>query len=82
VRPLVESGDREYTLTAVDAREGVTLVVDGQIRTPFRQGERVIVRRAPVTFQLARLPGHSYYTALHRKLGWAGQPRYRRMGKS
>jgi NAD+ kinase len=82
VRPLVESGDREYALTAVDAREGVTLLVDGQIRVPFRQGERVVVRRAPVTFQLARLPGHSYYAALHRKLGWAGQPRYRRMEKS
>jgi NAD+ kinase len=31
-----------------------------------------------VTFRLARLPGHSYYRTLNRKLGWSGQPNYRR----
>ncbi len=61
-----------------EAREGVTLVVDGQIKTPFQSGDRAVIRKAPVAFQLARLPGHSYYKSLHRKLGWGGQARYQR----
>jgi NAD+ kinase len=78
-RPLVEHADRVYSLTAPHALPGVTLVIDGQIRTPFSPGDRAVVKRAPVTFQLARLPGHSYYAALHRKLGWSGQPHYQRL---
>jgi NAD+ kinase len=81
-RPLVERADRTYTLTAPHARSGVTLVIDGQIKTPFHKGDSIVIRQAPVTFQLVRLPGHSYYNALHRKLGWSGQPRYQRMASS
>ena len=55
---------------------GHTLVIDGQIKTPFQAGDSVTIRRAEVEFQLARIPGHSFYGTLHRKLGWAGQPRY------
>lgn len=77
VRPLVDSADRVYRLTLTRAAPGVTLVIDGQTKTPFREGDAVAIRRAKVTFQLARIPGHNYYLTLHRKLGWAGQPRYR-----
>jgi NAD+ kinase len=75
-RPLVEHADREYMLAAPRAPQGVMLVVDGQVRTPFGPHDRAVIRRAPFTFQRIRLPGHSYYQALHRKLGWGGQPRY------
>jgi len=75
-RPLVESADVTFTLAVPAAPEGVTLVVDGQIREPIRPDDRVTIRRADVTFQLARVPDHSYYGTLHRKLGWGGQPRY------
>lgn len=78
VRPIVEHADRVYELSMPEAREGVTLVIDGQTKTPFESGDRVTIRKASVSFQLARLPGHSYYTALHRKLGWGGQARYQR----
>ncbi|MBX3441885.1 MAG: NAD(+)/NADH kinase [Planctomyces sp.] len=78
-RPLVEHADRVYELRAPHANEGVMLVIDGQIRTPVSRGDRIVIRRAPVMFQLVRLPGHSYYAALHRKLGWGGQPRYQRL---
>lgn len=76
VRPLVDSADCTYRLTVPNAPEGVTLVVDGQFRIPFGPEDSLTVRRARVAFQLARIPGHSYYGTLHRKLGWAGQPRY------
>jgi NAD+ kinase len=78
IRPIVEHSGRTYELSMPEAREGVTLVVDGQIKTPFQPGDRVTIRKAPVSFLLARLPGHSFYTALHRKLGWGGQARYQR----
>jgi NAD+ kinase len=55
---------------------GAMLVVDGQIKRPLLPGDRVEVRRAAVTFQLARLSGHSYYDTLHRKLHWGGGPNY------
>lgn len=75
-RPLVDGAARTYTLRIPDAPAGVTMVVDGQIKEPLRPGDAVHVRRAGVTFQLARVPGHSFYGTLHRKLGWGGQPHY------
>jgi NAD+ kinase len=75
-RPLVDDADCTYTLRVPRAPDGVTLVVDGQIKVPLGPGDTVTVRKAPVTFQLVRIAGHSYYGTLHRKLGWGGQPRY------
>lgn len=76
-RPLVDRADCVYTLVVPDAPEGTMLVIDGQIKQPLTRGDRVEVRKADVAFQLVKLPGHSYYGTLHRKLGWGGQPRYR-----
>jgi NAD+ kinase len=77
-RPLVDSADCTYTLVVPNAPEGTTLVIDGQIRLPIGALDRIAVRRAPVSLQMAKVPGHSYYTTLHRKLGWGGQPQYQR----
>ena len=77
-RPIVDRADAVYTMTVPDAEAGVMLVIDGQIKQPVSPGDRIVVRRADVSFQLARLPGHSYYGTLNRKLGWSGQPHYRR----
>lgn len=77
-RPLVDDAGCAYVMRVPDAPDGVTLVIDGQIKQPFAPGDTVTVRRAPVTFQLARIPGHSFYGTLHRKLGWSGQPHYGR----
>lgn len=76
-RPLVDDADCVYALTVPNAPDGATLVIDGQVKIPLRPDDRIEVRSAPVTFKLARVPGHSYYASLHRKLGWGGQPRYR-----
>ena len=77
-RPIVDRADAVYTMTVPDAEDGVMLVIDGQIKQPVSPGDRIVVRRAETSFQLARLPGHSYYGTLNRKLGWSGQPHYRR----
>jgi NAD+ kinase len=75
-RPLVERADCVYTLTLRRGFDGAAVVVDGQVHRPLREGDVVEVRRAPVTFKLARVTGLSYYATLRRKLDWGGQPRY------
>ncbi|MCP4172097.1 MAG: NAD(+)/NADH kinase [Fuerstiella sp.] len=77
VRPIVDSAERTYGLTVPDAPEGVMLVIDGQISRPFGPHDNVRVKRSDATFKLVRFPGHSYYSTLHRKLGWRGQLDYR-----
>lgn len=77
-RPLIDDADAVYTLRVPNAPDGVFVVIDGQMREPIHDGDRIEVRRAPVTFKLARVPHHSYYATLHKKLGWGGQPRYRK----
>ncbi len=74
-RPIVDAASRTYTLTVPDAPEGAMVVIDGQIKLPVLPTDTIEVRQAAVTFKLARLSGHSYYTTLHRKLGWGGQLR-------
>ncbi len=75
-RPLVDGADGIYSLSLTETSNEALLVVDGQYRRPLQVGDTVEVRRAQVTFKLAKLPGHSYYTTLQRKLGWSGQPHY------
>jgi len=78
IRPIIDRATVEYVMTAPEAPAGVMLAIDGQIKVPFQPGDRVVLRQAAVSFQLVRLKGHSFYSTLHRKLGWHGQPRYRR----
>ena len=74
VRPIVDSAERTFEISVRDAPPGVMLVIDGQIKRPLRVGDRVEVKQASVSFQLARLSDHNYYATLHRKLGWGGMP--------
>jgi NAD+ kinase len=75
-RALVDDANRRYRLELPSARTEVVLVIDGQIRVPFRVGDHVDIGKADVTFKLVRLSGHNYYSVLQNKLGWSGQPRY------
>lgn len=77
-RPLVDRAECLYTMRPLRVPDGVMVVIDGQIKLPLHEGDVIEVRKAPVSFQLAKIPGHSYYKTLYRKLGWGGQPRYRR----
>lgn len=75
-RPLVDRADCVYKLSVRRGSQGAAMVVDGQVHRPLSQGDMIEVRRAPVTFKLARLTGLSYYATLRRKLDWSGQLRY------
>ncbi len=75
-RPLVDRADCVYRMRATNAQLGVTLSIDGQIKLLLGPDDVVEVRKADVAFLLARLPQHSFYASLHRKLGWSGHPNY------
>ena len=77
VRPIIDSSERQYSMSIPDAPEGMMLSIDGQIHRHITAGDRIEVERAQQSFKLLRLPGHSYYGTLHRKLGWYGQLNYR-----
>lgn len=72
-RPLVDDADCKFRLTVPFAQNGATLMVDGQTQRRIMPEDTIDIHKAPVDCLLARLPGHSYYATLHRKLGWGGR---------
>ena len=74
LRPLLVPGDEEITVTALDRREPLLLTVDGQEGGTVRHGDRVVVRMGDFRVPLVRLPGHSFFATLRRKLSWAVRP--------
>jgi NAD+ kinase len=81
-RPLVDAADKVYTIAVRRNAENTFLIIDGQEQVPL-SGTRpdsfvqVVVRQAPVKFQLVKCPGRSFYQTLHDKLHWGTQPNYR-----
>lgn len=76
-RPVVDSSDYVYQVEVTRACEGTALIVDGQDMVPVRLGQRITIRKAPVSFGLVKVPGHSYYQTLRAKLHWGTPPNYR-----
>jgi NAD+ kinase len=76
-RPVVDSASKEYSVRV--GRGGATafVVLDGQDCLPLAPGATVAVRKAPVTFKLARAAGRGFYRTLRDKLNWGTQPNYR-----
>ena len=74
LRPVVVPGDDEITVKALDRRERLFLTVDGQEGGPVGDDERVVVRMGTFKVALVRLPGHSFFATLRRKLSWAASP--------
>jgi NAD+ kinase len=77
-RPVVESADRVYTIVVSGRTERAALVIDGQLMVELDGRSHVLVRKAPVAFQLVKVPGNSFYRTLQEKLHWGTLPRYRR----
>jgi NAD+ kinase len=76
-RPVVDSADKVYTVVIRRAAEGTALIIDGQEILPLTDDHRVTLRKAPVQFQLVKVPGRSFYQTLRDKLRWGTQPNYR-----
>ena len=76
-RSIVESADRIYSIRLGQAAEQALLAIDGQAIMEITRQDHVFVRKAPVTFQLVKVPGHTYYQTLRDKLNWGTTPSYR-----
>jgi NAD+ kinase len=76
-RPLVESADKVFSIRLGKGAERAAVVVDGQRVAEISPRERILLRRAPVAFQLVKVPGHTYYQTLRDKLHWGTPPSYR-----
>jgi NAD+ kinase len=79
-RPVVENADKVYTIAVrrLLPTSSLVLVIDGQEQGRLTVEHRVTVRKAPVSFQLVKVPGRSYYQTLRDKLHWGAPPNYRR----
>ena len=69
-RPVIDSADRIYELQVQGSTANV--MVDGTIIAKIEPEDRVIVRRADVSFRMIETPEHGYYATLRDKLGWSG----------
>lgn len=70
-RAVVDSADRIYEFHTVGSTGKV--IVDGLETALIAPEDRVIVRRAGVSFQMIPDPHRGYYTILRKKLGWSGK---------
>lgn len=76
-RPIVESADKTYAIRLGHGAVQAAVVVDGQTVAQVTPQQRIVIRKAPVTFQLVKVAGHSYYQTLRDKLRWGTAPTYR-----
>jgi NAD+ kinase len=74
-RPVVLPATGEIELRAEATPVVVGLTIDGQVYEELRQGDRVVLRRAPRPFQLVALPSRTFYDTLREKLNWGGSAR-------
>lgn len=74
VRPLVVPRSHTITVAALGRAGQLHLTVDGQEGVALADGGRVAVRIGDAGARLVRLPEHSFFATLRRKLSWAARP--------
>ena len=75
-RPIVESAEKTFSIRLGSGAMQAVVVVDGQAIEQITPAHRVVIRKAPVAFQLVKVPGHTYYRTLRDKLHWGTPPTY------
>lgn len=71
-RPLVVDASDEIVFCAPEQRDGLSLLVDGQLIAKIAEPACVRMRRAEFSLPLISRPGQDFYDVLHQKLGWTG----------
>ena len=75
-RPIVESADKTFMIRLGAGAEQAGVIVDGQAVAAISVKDHIMIRKAPVTFQLVKVPEHTYYQTLRDKLRWGTPPVY------
>lgn len=74
VRPLVVPGEERITIKILDRGEPLHLTVDGREGPRLSPTDKVVAWMGKSRVRLVRLPGHSFFATLRRKLNWAAHP--------
>lgn len=75
-RPVVDSADKVYTIHLGQRSADAIVIIDGQESLMAVPGQRVTIRRAPVSFGLVKMPDRSFFQTLRDKLRWGVPPTY------
>jgi NAD+ kinase len=76
-RPVVDAADKVYTIQLGSRTESAVVIIDGQESLVLQAGQRVVIRRAPVSFGLVKMPDRGFFQTLRDKLRWGTPPNYR-----
>ncbi len=80
-RPFVTSDRCAVSIGVQRANQqgdaGTTLVVDGQVSTPVREGDRITICTRPDPIPFVQNPESEYWQTLLNKMHWAASPRAR-----
>ena len=73
-RPLVLPADGTVIVEVADEQQsGVILTLDGLVKEKLKKGDRVFIGKAPYPCVLIASSRSGFYTALRKKLSWAGE---------
>ena len=76
-KPAVVDQSSEIEVVADRVNPGTTCFLDGQIQTPIRDGDRIMIRLGRYELLLARNPSVGEWQALHDSLHWGRMPALR-----
>lgn len=74
VRPLVVPANEVITVRPLDPSHELSLTLDGQVAQTLDPEDVVVVRRSLHAVSLVRMPGHTFFGTMRRKLNWAARP--------
>jgi NAD+ kinase len=69
-RPIVVPDTAEIELKLLNENEGVVLTLDGQMGYTMKDGDRVLIRKSAVSFNLVQPANRNYFDVLRNKLKW------------
>jgi len=76
-RAIIVDSDSEIILTAVSVNEGTIISIDGQETIPFKEGESLVINKAPYKAQIVRNPKEPIWSPIVKKFKWGTAPAYR-----
>jgi NAD+ kinase len=72
-RPLILPDDVTIRINVDERDSNIFLTFDGQVGLHVTHRDAIIVKKAPHTIRMMKVPGQSYYDVLKAKLSWSGR---------
>jgi NAD+ kinase len=74
VRPIVLDAHNVVTVEMLQANEGTSLVIDGDVHCSLQEGMKMQVKRSTQSLSIVLNPSTTYWNTLVDKLHWAAPP--------